>query len=353
MAPVNAESAYLFRHALLRDAAYQLQLPGDRERLHRLAFELIESLAGGRAPDPPPPDADLPNLQSHPTDPFSAELADHAKRAAGGAAGSGLADARRLYLHRAALFAERRFRPAAALDLWEELSGLIAGKDRAAVLTRAGGNALRLGRTKQAEARFLEARELARTVRSRRVEGVATEYLAILARETGRLEEAERLQEEALAIHREVGNRRCEGLALGSLAILNSERRRHAEAERLFGEAVAIARETEDRGAEGIFLGNLATMLRTTGRLDEAEKELATAISIARGIGDRRAEGIALGNLGQLYRDRGRLELAVKTQEQALAIHEEVGTDLDLVQNLVAEGLPLGSLWYSDYLDAR
>lgn len=28
-------------------------------------------------------------------------------------------------------------------------------------------------------------------------------------------------------------------------------------------------------------------------------------------------------------------------------------SDLDLVRNLVAEGLPLGSLWYSDYLDVR
>lgn len=28
-------------------------------------------------------------------------------------------------------------------------------------------------------------------------------------------------------------------------------------------------------------------------------------------------------------------------------------SDLDLVRNLVAEGLPLGGLWYSDYLDAR
>ncbi len=26
----SAETAYLFRHALLRDAAYQLQMPGDR-----------------------------------------------------------------------------------------------------------------------------------------------------------------------------------------------------------------------------------------------------------------------------------------------------------------------------------
>ena len=60
---LHAETIYLFRHALLRDAAYQLQMPGDRARLHRIAFELIETLAGGRPPEPPPledPDAAPP-----------------------------------------------------------------------------------------------------------------------------------------------------------------------------------------------------------------------------------------------------------------------------------------------------
>ena len=28
-------------------------------------------------------------------------------------------------------------------------------------------------------------------------------------------------------------------------------------------------------------------------------------------------------------------------------------SELEVVTNLVAEGLPLGGLWYSDYLDAR
>ena len=28
-------------------------------------------------------------------------------------------------------------------------------------------------------------------------------------------------------------------------------------------------------------------------------------------------------------------------------------SDDDLVKNMVEEGLPLGGLWYSDYLDAR
>ena len=40
---VHAEQAYLFRHALLRDAAYQLQLPGDRSWLHGLALAILES----------------------------------------------------------------------------------------------------------------------------------------------------------------------------------------------------------------------------------------------------------------------------------------------------------------------
>ncbi len=43
---MNAERVYLFRHAVLRDAAYQLQLPGDRMRLHALALGAIEELLG-------------------------------------------------------------------------------------------------------------------------------------------------------------------------------------------------------------------------------------------------------------------------------------------------------------------
>ncbi|MBI2923414.1 MAG: hypothetical protein HYY18_20340, partial [Planctomycetes bacterium] len=41
--PPSAELAYVFRHALVRDAAYHLQMPGDRARLHGLAFALIEA----------------------------------------------------------------------------------------------------------------------------------------------------------------------------------------------------------------------------------------------------------------------------------------------------------------------
>src|SRR5690606_11363688 len=62
--PVHAETAYIFRHALLRDAAYGLQPPGERGVLHGLALEILQALL---APE------EIPAL--------AMELAEHARLA--------------------------------------------------------------------------------------------------------------------------------------------------------------------------------------------------------------------------------------------------------------------------------
>ena len=43
-AMTSSEHVYLFRYALVRDAAYDLQLPADRARLHAQALAMIEAL---------------------------------------------------------------------------------------------------------------------------------------------------------------------------------------------------------------------------------------------------------------------------------------------------------------------
>src|SRR5690606_3480156 len=120
---MHAELAYLFRHALMRDAAYDLQLPGDRAKLHELAFELIEQAFGGRAPEPAPLESlDEPRHTPHPTDVVAIEHADHARQAI---------DARhlhaplRLYLHRAAEHAQRSYNNRAAVQCWLQLAELL------------------------------------------------------------------------------------------------------------------------------------------------------------------------------------------------------------------------------------
>jgi predicted ATPase len=54
MEDITAEQAYSFRHALVQEAAYQLQLPSERARLHLIALQAIERGFGEKPPELPP-----------------------------------------------------------------------------------------------------------------------------------------------------------------------------------------------------------------------------------------------------------------------------------------------------------
>ncbi|NUN47931.1 MAG: hypothetical protein HUU15_03775, partial [Candidatus Brocadiae bacterium] len=115
---MNAEAAYLFRHALLREAAYQLHLPGQRARLHAEALAVMERQAGGR-----PAELLLGEgirFEVHPTDPLAEDLADHARL------GGAPPEVQALYACRAAALAERQYRPEDAMRLWEAAAGLLS-----------------------------------------------------------------------------------------------------------------------------------------------------------------------------------------------------------------------------------
>lgn len=363
----SAETAYLFRHALLRDAAYQLQLPGDRARLHALAFHAIEALAGGRPQEPAPlGEEDGPSLDSHATDPFAQDLAEHARLAADTELRKSreLGSARRIYLRRAASLAELRFQHGAAGRLWREHADSAENTEsgeslrRAAIATHKAGRAesagtlleealrrhrktgdrhfealalgtrgnvfMETGQFEHAASCYGEACALHRESRRRRLEGVELGNLASAHRAAGRFELAEKCHAEALAIHREVRNRMAEGIELGLLASLYRETGRIDLAGRMQEEALAIHRETGNRRSEGITLGNLANVCRDRGEFDRAGQLLAAALEIHRETGNRRYAGIALGAMAGIYRETGRAGLAEKTFEEAISIHVEV-----------------------------
>src|SRR5690606_6677865 len=141
---MNAETAYLFRHAMLREAAYGLQLPSDRSRLHELAIHLIEAAFGGRAPEPAPLDAvNPPRYEWCATDVVASELSDHARQALTGVTAPGAAlsvtpELHRRYVRRAAEYAEKQYQVAEAVSKWRELSDLLQGAARAEALRKAG-----------------------------------------------------------------------------------------------------------------------------------------------------------------------------------------------------------------------
>ena len=364
----SAEMAYLFRHALLRDAAYELQLPGDRARLHEIAFFVIEQTFGGRAPEAPTMDGITPpKLPPHPTDPVAFELAEHARLAIhdeNNRTGQYL-ELHKLYLHRAAEYAEGHYLMVTAAGLWKELAshapvelrGLVLHR-LAEALTKSGrvqealvhleealqlalvrgdrrqegtllrsmaGMCWRVGRMQKAEECGNNALSIMRELGDRWAEGVCLGDLAVVYMDSGRREQAERAQQEALAIHRETGNRRGECIALGNLGGVYSARRQLEMAVSCFEDALAIAREIEFRPFVGTTKANLGAVLRNSGRAEVAEVLLREALSIAREVGDRRGEGVVIGNLAQFHDDMQRHAEAEAGYRRSLDISREVG----------------------------
>lgn len=362
----SAETAYLFRHALLRDAAYELQPPGVRARLHGLALEGLESLFGGVPPGHATDVSGDAKSVPCPIDAVAAELAEHAHRARTLAESDSeiLLAREALYMRRAAEHAERAWHTSEAFRLWQRYAELAVGVDKTEAVRKAGMQALHSGHPKTAEAMFMEARriassvgdcpnegmalanlallyqqtgqfeaslqcyapalELFRQAGNRRFEGVALGDMAGVYQQTGRLELAEQLHDQALAIHREVGNRRSEGVTIGNLAGVYQDTGRYELTERAFESAIAIHREVGNRRSEGTALGNLALLYLHTGRVDLAEQTFAQALAIQREVGNRRSVGVLLGNAARVFHATGRSALALESFEQALAIHREV-----------------------------
>lgn len=325
---MHAETAYLFRHALVRDAAYQLQTPTGRAQLHELAFGLIEQAFGGR-PAAPVEGQPLNDAPSHGTDAIAEELVLHASLSPQPDR-RGLASPVLLYTWRAALTADRQFRLTHAAALWRQLAGKLVGTRHGEALRLAGVAAHRAGNPKLGESHLLESIQAHRDIADPAGEAASLTQLAVVRRETARPAEAEQGFTQALALNRKLGRRSAEGECLGYLAYLRLDSGRVAEAEEFAMDALTIHRETGNVRGEGVELGNLGTLYRATGRVPEAEQAYQQALEILRKLGDTRAEATLLTNLALLLVQSGRSEQARSEYARAMAMQEAIGDRLNL-----------------------
>jgi tetratricopeptide (TPR) repeat protein len=296
----SSGSPYFFRHAILRDAAYQLHLPGDRGRLHGLAVEVIESLCGGRPPEAPIYEEESGRgLAPHPTDPFACELAEHAALAASGLTGRDRAASQSVhetYLRRGAEDAERRFRIDNALNCWRQLSGLLRGGAAGEGNLRAGRVAYRAGRMHLAEQLYNRAVSLLRRCRHENL-GKALSELAGVYKDTGRPGLAKTTLDRVRKIQERSGGGAKSGTLSLNEGLLLMDRGQPKDAARRLGQAVAAFREAHDRRKEGMALSYLAHALGDQGRVDDSRRVFHLALRIHRCANDRRYIGITIGNL--------------------------------------------------------
>jgi predicted ATPase/class 3 adenylate cyclase len=339
-----SEIAYIFRHALLRDAAYSMQLQARQRELHGLAVSAMEAVYGD-------------DLESH-----YGELAYHAEKAE-------LWEKALHYLTLAGKLALTVYQNQQAVDYFTRALSALPDEDLRAqfdlLILRVEGYYNLSNQEEQA--RDLDVLEnlasqlkddglLARVymrrayyfialndfqnalkyaLSSKTLSEASGDIEVILSLSTiipsallrlGRISEAMQYAMDGLAFARSVNHRRGEGNILTLLGLVSLEKEGAAAAAQHHKQALLIGREIKDKYLEAMALSNLATSMTTSqGDYSTALEYYEQAYSIACELGNSKGQAITLSNMGWLNGILGNYPVAVDYLHQALTIMRRIG----------------------------
>jgi class 3 adenylate cyclase/tetratricopeptide (TPR) repeat protein len=378
-----SELRYLFRHALLRDAAYDMQLRSRLRELHRVAAEVIEQI---HAADLPASSADLAYHYGRAEDTprerrFARMAGDYAAARYANADAAhffgraleltpeadgparytlllareqvydlqGARDVQRADLAALADLAEQlddparraetALREARHADVTGDYPAMIAAAQWAIELAQAIGapSVEAAGHLHWARALWYQgnyigvqaqasrALTLARGASERHLEADSQRILGNAAMYQGSYEEARMAYEAALVIHRALGDRRSESATRGNLGIVSWYQGDYTAAREAYAYDLQIKRELGDRYGQSLALLNLGEVAAVQGDYLGAQGYYAEALRLKRETGDRYGESVVLASLGDIQQTLGDYLGARAGYEAALALTDALG----------------------------
>jgi len=351
--PLN-EIRYIFKHTLMREVAYNMQLRARRQGLHALAF------------------AALKELYQDELRPHYGELAYHSEQAA-------LVEQARIYLRKAGDAALDAFRNLEAIDYYSRALALAPDGDlqeRFELLTNrieayrrraerdlqswdldaledlahklGDDSLLGLAWSRRSDyfyriSDFAQSLETAKRIiemvqndedHELLIEAHVSASLSLLR--LGELEQAMKQAGEGLALSRRAGLRLEEGRILNTMGLIALEQKDHSVAQEYLAGATAIARELGDLVLEGKALNNLANLAGVMqGDFSQARTYYEQSYDIFHARGDRYGEGVAVANLGWCAGMQGDFKAARSYHERSLSISREVDNTYQEIYTLI------------------
>ncbi len=337
-----SEAQYLFRHTLLRDAAYSMQLQERLRQLHRLVGLVSEELFAdnlaphaaalayhyGRAGDEGH-ERHYSRLAGETAAArfANAEAIDHLSRAIDLTPEDDVAERYALLLVREKLYDLQGARQLQAQDI-EKLDALADrmndARKRIEVALRRAPYAEFTGNYADAADAARKAIALSQSIGD--VEGEATGYYQ-LGRAFWRQDqiEARHQSERALTLARSAGLLQIEAKTLLILGNLAYGQGNYSEARAYFDQVLRLRQALGDRQGEAMALNNLGTVAVAQGDYAAAKNYFEPGLDLSREIGDRRNQGIVLSNLGHLAFSQGDYVKGQYFYEQALRLNRETG----------------------------
>ncbi|MEM6394759.1 MAG: tetratricopeptide repeat protein [Bacteroidota bacterium] len=354
------ELRYIFRHSLLRDAVYSMQLHARLQELHRQIAEVIERLY-------------TDSIETHYVD-----LAYHYEQA--GDTGRTVE-----FLQKAADYARANYQNQLALDLYERLLAKpINDRDSSEKvrIQMSRGQVLEIvGRWEEALSSYRDALHLAKRSRDVILLGKANSRLGHLLMLRGRYEEAMQFLQIASGLFESIDDPLGIAKVYGHLGLLYFRRAKYEQALDYFQRSIetGFSQVGTTNGAEIVsYLGltymnqgeyqqgidlikaqiplhesnqdsmglanlnvNLGIIYFESGDDIEAEAHFDEGLQLAEELGNKQLQAIGLGSLGRIFERRGEYERAMGLFQDDLTLCKELG---DWQGIAIAEGL-IGELY--------
>ena len=324
------ELRYIFKHSLLREAVYDMQLNTRLRDLHRLIAEAIEALY-------------VESIEER-----FADLAFHFEQAA-------IAEKTKEYLQKAGDYAKRNFQNQAALTYYSKLLTDFEYENDATehikITLKTGDIHQLIGEWTNAETAFSDALKKANVLNDKQLLARANNSLGTLLMLKGEYNIAEKHFEVALALFDYLKDQFGISKAFGNLGNLFFRQGKYEQAKTYFTQCIALASTLGEDAVNAQIVANLGLTHMNQGNFDEAIACQLDHLPLVEQRKDKQGIATLHTNLGIVYSEKGDLENALPHYEQGLAQSRELGNKL-----LMAIGIgSIGSVYerLGDYTKAR
>jgi tetratricopeptide (TPR) repeat protein len=294
---------YLFKHILMREAIYTMQMRSYLEQMHRQAAMAIEVLYADDLA------AHYADLVHHYEQAQDQARAIHYARIAGeeSLAGSDYRQAR--------TFFERALALTPGQDARNQLQ----------LLVHLGTCYTYLGSYPAAVQHLEQGLSLARTLGDPDLTADVLNGLSYVAYSQGDYEQAQRFAEEALALAQAAGIQRAESLARRGLGRVAWIQGAYPVAVQYYEDSLAISRRIGDRQGIAANLANLGMVVWRQGDYAAARRCFEDSLGTFQQLGDLRGVAGCLNNLGILAEHQADYAEAVRDYEKSLGIKRQIG----------------------------
>lgn len=296
-----SDNNYIFKHTLIRDTVYEMQLKKTRKAYHEKAAITIEEIF-------------KKEIEQH-----YGELAHHYERAE-------IESSARKYLKLAAEFAKKNYQNEDALNFYRRLLNYTEDtKEKIQIHLRMGEILKLIGRWERAESIFRKSVMLSGELSNSGLRAESELSLGDLLWSKGSYIEASSLMENARNLYEKIDDREGLARAINGLGNIFYEQGKYDLAMNQYKKHLKISEEANNDKGISTATGNIGIILSIQGKYEKALEHFQRYKEIAEKSGNKRGESISLGNMGGAFRGLGEYERAMDCYRQQLNIAEELG----------------------------